>query len=71
MSAKKRNQQPEGEITTREAGRRGGRATLEQHGIEFFAKIGKKGGQRTKELYKKKPGRPKRPSLDEPVEEGK
>lgn len=60
-------------ITVREAGARGGRATLESQGIGFFKKIGKKGGQRTAELYAdllkefaKRGGRPKRPALNKP-----
>lgn len=62
-----------GAITVQEAGRRGGRATLDRQGLGFFSKIGKKGGQRTRELYGKlvrdfgkKGGRPRRPALDEP-----
>lgn len=58
------------EITVVEAGQRGGRSTLKRQGVQFFKKIGKKGGQRTKELYGellsefgKKGGRPKRPTL--------
>jgi len=60
-----------GGISVREAGARGGRSTLEHQGVEFFREIGKKGGQRTKELYGellsefgKRGGRPKRPTLD-------
>lgn len=59
------------DITVREAGARGGRSTLERRGIEFFRKIGAKGGKRQKELYAdllaefgKLGGRPRRPSLD-------
>jgi hypothetical protein len=65
------------EITAAEAGRRGGRSTLEHHGAEFFRQIGRKGGQRTKELYGellsefgKKGGRPRRPALDQSMGEG-
>lgn len=61
----------ENQISAAEAGRRGGHATLENQGVEFFRRIGKKGGQKTKELYGeflkefgKKGGRPRRPSLD-------
>jgi general stress protein YciG len=63
------------EITVAEAGRRGGRATLESQGIDFFKRIGKKGGERTAELYKellsefgRKGGRPRRLALDEYME---
>lgn len=64
------------EITASEAGRRGGLATLKNQGREHFKKIGKKGGNRTAELYHdllskfgKKGGRPRRPALDEYMEE--
>jgi len=59
-------------ISVKDAGQRGGRATLESQGADFFRRIGKKGGQRTKELYGdllskfgKKGGRPKRPNLED------
>lgn len=62
---------PEG-ISVKEAGRRGGRATVENQGVDFFRRIGRKGGERTKELYAdllrefgKKGGRPRRPTLGE------
>lgn len=32
------------ELSVREAGRRGGRATAAKHGPEFYAEIGRKGG---------------------------
>lgn len=55
-------------ITVREAGRRGGCRTLNNHGVEFYRQIGKKGGRRTAELYRglltefgKRGGRPRRP----------
>jgi general stress protein YciG len=38
---------PEGEMTVREAGRKGGQTVKERHGIEFFREIGRKGGQAT------------------------
>jgi general stress protein YciG len=57
-------------ITVAEAGRRGGRATLENQGPDFFKKIGRKGGRRTAEMYRevlaefgRKGGRPRRPAL--------
>ena len=63
-------------ISVREAGRRGGQATLRNQGNEFFRKIGKKGGKRTAELYRdllgefgEKGGRPRRPALNECLEE--
>jgi len=61
-------------ITVAEAGRRGGRATLENQGVDFFRKIGRKGGQRTAKLYSdllkdfgRRGGRPRRPTLNETV----
>jgi len=60
------------EITVSDAGRRGGRATLENQGTDFFRKIGRKGGRRTAELYAdllkefgRRGGRPRRPTLSE------
>jgi len=65
------------EITVAEAGRRGGRATLENQGVDFFSRIGKKGGKRTAQLYAdllrefgRKGGRPRRPTLDQYMGEG-
>jgi len=59
-------------MSVKEAGRRGGKATLQRYGMDFYREIGKKGGKRTSELYRellkefgKKGGRPRRPSLDE------
>ena len=64
------------EITASEAGRRGGQATLKNQGREYFKIIGKKGGDRTAELYRdylrefgKRGGRPNRPILNESMEE--
>jgi general stress protein YciG len=58
-------------ISVSEAGRRGGQSTLRNQGVEHFRQIGRKGGQRTAELYRdllcefgKRGGRPKRPILD-------
>jgi general stress protein YciG len=55
-------------ISVHEAGRRGGRATLEKHSTDFFKEIGARGGRRTRQLYAhmlsefgKKGGRPRRP----------
>jgi general stress protein YciG len=41
----------QGELTVREAGRRGGRATKLRHGPEFYESIGRKGGDTTKRRY--------------------
>jgi len=64
-------------ITVREAGQRGGRATAERHGEDFFRRIGKKGGNRTAELYRhlltqfgRRGGRPRRPALGGDLGEG-
>ena len=58
-------------ISVAEAGRRGGRSTLEKQGRDFFSRIGKKGGERTAKLYHdllsefgRRGGRPRRPNLD-------
>ncbi len=48
MAAKKK---AGGEMTVREAGRKGGTATRERHGPEFYETIGKKGGQATRERH--------------------
>ncbi len=60
-----------GEISVREAGARGGRATFELRGREFLREIGKKGGRRTANLYGallaefgRKGGRPRRHDID-------
>ena len=37
-------------MTVSEAGRKGGRVTAERHGHEFYEEIGKKGGQKVREL---------------------
>lgn len=42
-----------GEMTTREAGKKGGEATAESHGHEFYEEIGKKGGEKVRELIEK------------------
>ena len=65
-----------GAISVREAGARGGRATRENKGVDFFKRIGAKGGKRTAELYHdlltefgRRGGRPRRPILDSTGEE--
>jgi hypothetical protein len=64
-------------MTVQEAGRRGGKATLQNQGSEHFKKIGRKGGKRTARLYRdllsefgKRGGRPRRLTLKEYMEEG-
>lgn len=41
---------PKRSMTVREAGRKGGATTSERHGHEFYEEIGRRGGQRVKEL---------------------
>ena len=48
-----RGQAGQGEISVREAGRRGGQATSESHGREFYEEIGHKGGQKVKQLIER------------------
>ncbi len=62
----------EEDISVKVAGRRGGTTTRDRYGRDFYRRIGKLGGERTRELYAgalrelgKKGGRPRRPSLDE------
>jgi uncharacterized protein len=42
-----------GDITVREAGRRGGNTTKQRHGPDFYKEIGHKGGQKVKELIER------------------
>jgi general stress protein YciG len=39
-----------GEMTVKEAGRKGGNTTKERHGPDYYENIGKKGGQKVREL---------------------
>jgi len=39
-----------GEMTMREAGRRGGQTTWERHGSDHYQRIGQKGGERARRL---------------------
>jgi general stress protein YciG len=75
MKLKMKRPNSEGEVsgatTVQEAGRRGGRATLENKGVDFFKRIGAQGGKRTAELYRdllvefgRMGGRRPRPPLD-------
>lgn len=66
------------EISVKEAGQRGGLANLRKFGREYFVRIGKIGGLRTKRLhgehYKewgKLGGRPKKSNLKEIMGQGK
>lgn len=40
-----RREREEGEMSVREAGRKGGEATAREHGHEFYEEIGRKGGE--------------------------
>lgn len=44
--------EPKGGMSVQEAGRKGGETVLQQRGPEFFSQIGKKGGQRVRELIR-------------------
>ena len=41
---------PGGGMTVREAGRKGGEVTAQRHGPQFYEEIGRKGGQKVKQL---------------------
>jgi general stress protein YciG len=43
--------QDEGNMSVREAGRKGGRTTRQRYGAEFFQEIGAKGGKAVSERY--------------------
>ena len=65
------------QITVAEAGRRGGTATRDRHGVEFYRQIGARGGETTKTRwghlfseFGRRGGRPKRPNLENAVVEG-
>jgi general stress protein YciG len=50
-----RNANPKkGAMTVQEAGRKGGEATKRSHGSDFYSRIGKKGGQRSRRGAAKK-----------------
>lgn len=42
-----------GGMTVRQAGQKGGEQTSQRHGVEFYEGIGRKGGQRVRELTEK------------------
>ena len=43
--------EPQGGMSVREAGRRGGEQVKAKYGSEFYEKIGRKGGEATKSKY--------------------
>jgi len=42
-----------GSMTVAEAGKKGGQVTAERHGPRFYEEIGRKGGQKVKQLNEK------------------
>jgi len=40
-----------GDMSVREAGRKGGETTAERHGHEFYEEIGRKGGEKVRDEY--------------------
>lgn len=42
-----------GEMTVREAGRKGGETTKRTHGHDFYVQIGHKGGQKVRDLIQR------------------
>jgi general stress protein YciG len=50
MEEKTAEETPKRGMTVREAGRKGGATTSQRHGHEFYEEIGRRGGQRVKEL---------------------
>jgi uncharacterized protein len=44
---------PKGGMSVRNAGRKGGEKTSERYGSQFYAEIGRKGGQTVKKLIEK------------------
>ena len=50
MATSKRKNPNQESMSVNEAGRRGGEATSQSHGREFYEQIGHKGGQRVREL---------------------
>lgn len=40
-------------MTKEEAGRRGGEATLRNHGLDHYKELGKKGGEKAKQVWQK------------------
>jgi uncharacterized protein len=42
-----------GGMSVREAGRKGGEVTARRHGPQFYEEIGRKGGQKVKELIER------------------
>lgn len=47
-----------GDMTVREAGRKGGEKVASERGHEFYEEIGHKGGQKVRELIEKGKGAP-------------
>jgi uncharacterized protein len=47
---KQGGERPRGGMSVREAGRKGGEVTAQRHGPQFYEEIGRKGGQKVKQL---------------------
>jgi hypothetical protein len=47
---KKSGKSEKGTMSVQEAGRRGGKRTSQTHGRDFYEEIGRKGGQKVREL---------------------
>ena len=50
---KKSQPAPKGGMSVREAGRKGGEVTSSRHGPQFDEEIGRKGGQKVRELIER------------------
>ena len=50
---KKSSPGPKGGMSVREAGRKGGEVTSQRHGPRFYEEIGRKGGQKVRELIER------------------
>lgn len=48
---KKQMGSQKGDLTVREAGKKGGEKTAQTHGHEFYSEIGHKGGEKTAETH--------------------
>jgi uncharacterized protein len=50
VDRKKSGKSEKGTMSVQEAGRRGGERTSQTHGRDFYEEIGRKGGQKVREL---------------------
>jgi uncharacterized protein len=49
----RKKEEPKRKMTVAEAGRKGGEQTALTHGPKFYARIGRKGGQRVRDLVQR------------------